>query len=333
MDGYPIVVAFDGSETAEAALCWALDEGVRRRTSVCIAHVLDPECRIGEPGMAGSDDRRRAAEATVERMAREAEDWGQLGITVSGTVLDGPVARALCERSRRASMLVLGDRGVGGFPGQRIGSVSLAVAAHADCPVVVVRGVPHASSRPIAVGVDDAPEARLAVGFAFQEAAARGVSVLAVRGWSVPAELRAIDEDWVQPALVEQERAEQRVLITGLSSWRDRFPMVAVERRLVPVTATHALTIASRDAQLVVVGDRGSGGFAGLRLGSVAEQVLQHSLCAVMVVRGSLAPAVLRSAAGYLAEPALAAAPGRSGSPDTFDVVGGRIGHGAHPGT
>jgi nucleotide-binding universal stress UspA family protein len=109
-------------------------------------------------------------------------------VELTGAVLDGPAATVLCELSQRAGLLVLGGRGLGGFADLFLGSVSLAVATHARCPVVVVRegAAIEATDRPIAVGVDDSDRAQLAIGFAMQEAAARGVDLVAVRAWSPP---------------------------------------------------------------------------------------------------------------------------------------------------
>jgi nucleotide-binding universal stress UspA family protein len=240
---------------------------------VCLAHVLDPQARLPElvgAGHVASDHSR--AESIMRRRAVEAYDWGRLGIDVTGEVLDGPVARALCQRCAAASMIVVGDRGLGGFAGLRVGSVSLEVAAHAVCPVVVVRGELHASNRrPVAVGVDDAPEAKLAVRYAFEEAASRGVGLVVVRAYG---------------ATVDRAD-EQRLVAEAVTSWQGRYPSVGVTTRLMPITAPHALTLVSHEAQLMVVGSRGCGGLAGLPLGAVSQQVLQHALCSVMVVRGA----------------------------------------------
>jgi len=284
MDDSPIIVASDGSARSAAAIQWALHEGERRKLPVCLAYVLDPESRRSGLGAAGPvADVRSEAEASMRRLAAEAYDWGRLGIEVTGVVLDGPVARALCHRSSAASMIVVGDRGVGGFTGLRLGSVSLEVAAHAGCPVVVVRGELHVPDRrPVVVGVDDAPEARLAVQFAFEEAAIRGVGLVAVRACSAR-EWRPDDETDGGPG--QPPVAAQRLVAEAVTCWHDRYPSVDVTSRLMPVTATHALTLASHGAQLVVVGSRGSGGLAGLPLGAVSQQVLQHALCSVMVVR------------------------------------------------
>jgi len=287
MDGKPIVVAYDGSEQSDMALRWALDEGVRRASPVAIAHVLTPDLSLltlhHRARLSRVDEETKSA---VERIANEAYDWGRLGIEVTGAVLDGPVAHVLCEQSRRASMVVMGARGAGGFAGLRTGSVSLKVAAHAHCPVVVVReNVRVSDRRPVAVGVDDSAEGRLAVGLAFEEAALRGVALVAVRGWGPPPLRWHADE---LPAPINEARAtsEQQLVDDLVASWRQRYPNVNVMTRLACVTAGHALTVASREAQFMVIGSRGTGGIVDLALGSVSQQLLHHSLCSLMIVRG-----------------------------------------------
>jgi nucleotide-binding universal stress UspA family protein len=286
MDGKPIVVAYDGSEQSDMALRWALDEGVRRASPVAIAHVLAPDMHL--PGPRGRPSRLdQEAESAVDRIANESYDWGRLGIEVTGAVLDGPVAEALCEQSRTASMVVMGARGLGGFAGLRTGSVSLKVAAHAHCPVVLVReNVRAPDRRPVVAGVDDSAVGRLAVGLAFEEAALRDVALVAVRAWAPPrVPWHAAIE---RPAPMSDARAatEQQLVDDVVASWRERYPNVDVTTRLACVTAAHALTVASRDAQLMVIGSRGSGGIVNLALGSVSQQLLHHSLCSLMVVRG-----------------------------------------------
>lgn len=284
MSDSTIIVAFDGSAGAQAAMQWALDEGERRRLPVCLAHVLDRESRLPELVGAGNvAGVRPGAESIMRRLAVDAYDWGRLGIEVTGEVLDGPVARALCRRSSAASMIVVGDRGLGGFAGLRVGSVSLAVAAHAACPVVVVRGELRAPNRrPVAVGVDKAHEARLAVQYAFEEAAIRGVGLVAVRAYSAG---NGRTDHRTGRGPDRSGAVEQGVVAEAVTCWQRRYPSVPVTTRLMPVTATHALTLVSHEAQLIVVGSRGSGGLAGVPLGAVSQQVLQHALCPVMVVR------------------------------------------------
>lgn len=118
-----------------------------------------------------------------------------------------------------------------------------------------------------------------------EEAALRGVGLVAVRGrgserppWYAAGKL-AYSHD-------EQAGSEDHLVDDVIGGWRDRYPNVAVTTKVARVTAIHALTVASRDAQLMVVGARGTGGLAALALGSVGQQLLHHSLCSLMVVRG-----------------------------------------------
>ena len=173
MSGKQIVVGYDGSTPARAALAWAVDEGVRCGLPVRLVQVLG---RDRPP-----EDPRRGAEAALKRLAADLDDWGALGVPVTAAVVEGAAALSLCELSGDAGLLVVGDRGQGGFTGLRMGSVSLTVATYAQCPVVVVRGgVGVPSSRPVAVGTDGSPHGELAVAHAFAEAAARSVGLIVV---------------------------------------------------------------------------------------------------------------------------------------------------------
>jgi nucleotide-binding universal stress UspA family protein len=81
------------------------------------------------------------------------------------------------------------------------------------------------------------------------------------------------------------EGDEARVLAEALAGWADKYPDVVVRQRLVRRGPRRALIDASRRAQLVVVGTRGRGGFAGLLLGSVSQALLHHAAGPVVVVR------------------------------------------------
>ncbi len=290
-----IIVGYDGSQGAKAALRWALDEGATHRFAVHLVYVLERPLRsvpvppmLGEVHAAGQCEH---ALSTLDRAVTEATSATRVNVEITSAVLDGPPATVLCEQSEGSRMLVLGHRAKGGLSGLFIGSVSQAVATHARCPVVVVRhGAPtQTNGRPVAVGVDESAQAQYAIGFAIDEAATRGVGLVAVRAWT-PAHL-----PWrmdVRPLLfdvAELETAERHVLTEALNGWRDKYPGVAVSTRLISSDARHALAAVSRDAQLLVVGSRGHGGFEGLLLGSVSHYLLHHAACPVAITR-ELAP-------------------------------------------
>ncbi|MGN9906591.1 universal stress protein [Phytohabitans sp. LJ34] len=268
----PIVVGFDESDGARAALRWAMDEGARGGAPVDLVYAFDWPVMDGAASLAPAvwpdygarDEAGKAVTAAVAQTHERHPD-----VAVTGAVVAGAATAVLVERSHRARLVVLGGRGAGGFAGQLVGSTSVSVSAHARCPVVVVRGREPAAGAPVVVGVDGSDQALLAVEFAFAAAAGRGTSLQVVRAGD-------------QPAHVDAARAETAGLV---SAWRDTYPQVPASVHVVAGSAAAALVEASGGAQLVAVGSRGRGGFRGLLLGSVSQQLLYHADCPVAVVR------------------------------------------------
>ena len=95
--------------------------------------------------------------------------------------VDGPPARAVAESGSGASMLVVGSRGAGAFTALLLGSVSRYAAAHAACPVVVVRDLSPITSGLVGVGVADLEDCAGPLTFAFEEASLRTAAVLAIQ--------------------------------------------------------------------------------------------------------------------------------------------------------
>ena len=281
----PIVVGYDGSSSAEAAVDWAVAEGIRTATPVLLAYAFEWPTGAGPimPGPAAWPDAasRRDAETLVRVAAAEATERHP-GAQVASTVLDGPAAIRLREKSRTASLLVVGNRGHGGFADLLLGSTSVAVSAHAHCPVVVVRGSVVADA-PVVAGVDGSEASLQALRFAVEQAAGRGVELRVVRAWTPPA------QRWRPPAFDSREivAAERAVLDDELALWREKYPELTITAEAVGDSPGRVLVEASRTASLVVVGSRGHGGFTGLLLGSVSQQLLHHSHSPVAVIRES----------------------------------------------
>lgn len=282
----PVVVGVDGSESALRATRWAAREAARRKLPLQVVHALGwpiEPYSAWNPGF-GTDYRRQAEElaaASVADAARVAAETVP-GITVDQRVLTGfPIPR-LTELSHDAGLLVLGSRGRGGVVGLLTGSVAVALAAHAACPVVVVREGGERTEGPVVVGVDGSPLSEAAVGFAFDAAAVRGAPLLAVHAWNdtfLAPEL-TVAFDW--DAIVEEERA---LLAERLAGWGTKYPDVPVQRLVVNDYPARALVEHSVKAQLVVVGSHGRGGLTGLVLGSVSQALLHRAECPVAVVR------------------------------------------------
>ena len=282
-----VLVGIDGSPAALTAVRWAAREAVRRRAPIRMVNAFGwmPVHDADDPLQVvpkRRDALRRAAEESlavaVAQVAEVAPD-----VEVSQEVMTGMPAALLVALSAEAQLAVVGQRGLGGFAGLLLGSVGAAVAAHAACPVLVVRGATDPpQDGPVVVGVDGSPQSDAAVAFAVEAAAARGVSLRAVHAWLdsvVPVMVsKAVDWDIVA--------AQQANLRTNcLAGWREKYPDLPIEPLLIEDRPAHALMDSIDDAQLVVVGSRGRGGLAGMTLGSVSQALLHHAGCPVAVVR------------------------------------------------
>ncbi|MFE9339215.1 universal stress protein [Streptomyces sp. NPDC007063] len=283
------VVGTDGSPPAAAAVEYAAREAVCRSARLRIVHSVD---WVPPPGIATALDEagRQALRESGERVLSEAAARARSvapEVDVRTTLASGDPRPVLAELSRDALMTVVGSSGNSGITGGLLGSVSRHLATRAEGPLLVVRGTP-APGGPVVVGIDGSPAAEAATAFAFAEAAACGGPLVALHAWSewsvppVPPHDPALR---YAKAPGELQAGEERLLAELLSGWGERCPDVALERRTVRERPRQALIEASRTARLLVVGSRGEGGFAGLRLGSVSIAVLHHAHCSVAVVR------------------------------------------------
>ncbi|MGC9665173.1 universal stress protein [Planosporangium sp. 12N6] len=287
----PVVVGVDGSARSLDAVDVAAREAALRRHPLHVTHAyLWPYVAVppGAVPVSRSDD---ALRRDAERVVREAVDRARSvapSVGITGEVDVGAPVPALLERSRTATLVVIGDRGLGGFTGLLVGSVAVELAAHAASPVLVARGSPEPTGD-VLVGVDGSPAGEVAVAFAFAEAALRGSGLAALYAWTDPAWYDLSGMQFVATDPTRLEAEAERVLAEPVARWHERYPEVPVRFRLVRGRAPQALIEASAGAQLVVVGSRGRGGFTGLLLGSVSQALLHHAACPVAVVRAGLA--------------------------------------------
>ncbi|MFF7986112.1 universal stress protein [Streptomyces sp. NPDC007901] len=280
----PLVVGVDGSEPSLRAVDWAADEAALRRTPLRLVHASLWERYEGiSPADARTEPSEQVmAEDIVEAAARRAR-YRQPDVKVSTEVLPEEPEYALVRESRDAGLLVLGNRGRGGLAEALLGSVSLAVAAHAHCPVIVLRGDQDTRGGAgrhgrILLGVGDRREA---VRFALREAELRGAELAALRAWWCPAH-----ETTDHPLLAgAPARAHEQAAAERLEEALNEAPEgLTLRRRTVEGHARQVLSAASRDADLLVVGARRKSGHRGLPLGRTAHDALHHSACPVAVV-------------------------------------------------
>jgi nucleotide-binding universal stress UspA family protein len=196
-------------------------------------------------------------------------------------------ARALLEASDGFDLLVVGARGLGGFKGLLLGSVSQKCLQHSKIPIAVVRGVrvrPRAAGdERVVVGIDGSATSRRALRWARDEAAAREATLGVVHAWHIPA-AAVSPYGWVAVESAPFSEAAQELLTTAVREEVGERAVAPVAPEVVEGPAAPVLLDAAVDADLVVVGSRGHGGFTGMLLGSVAQQVARHAPCPVVVV-------------------------------------------------
>jgi len=285
--GAPIVVGVDGSARSLVAVETAVAEAALRHRRLRIVHAFSwpPTAATATPGLTGSARRVRweQAEQYLAEAARVADKCAP-DVTTTVEMISGPAVSVLLDESREAALLVIGDRGLGDLTELVIGSVASHTTTHAHCPVIVARGEPRPDG-PVVVGVDGSAISALALGFAADEAALRGIDLVAVHAWNggdgteLNADLPMTYEFW------SGEEEEKRVLAEAVAGIGQRHPDLRVRQQARRGSARRMLAGWSRTAQLVVVGNRGHGGFAGLLLGSVSQYLIHHAGCPVAVVR------------------------------------------------
>ncbi|MFE2422982.1 universal stress protein [Streptomyces hokutonensis] len=283
----PIVVGVDGSEPSLRAVDWAADEAAVRGLPLRLVYASLWERYEGTSlaDEVGKPTEQVLAEDIVDSAARRARGRHP-DLDVSVDVLPEEPEYALVSEARHATALVLGTRGRSGLTEMLLGSVSLTVAAHADCPVIVLRGshdnrAGSGTHGRVVVGVGEDGKESPAVRFAAEEARRRGVPLEAVRAWRCPAH-ETTDHPLMsgEPARLHEERAVEALDAAVADVPAD----VELHRRTVEGNARRVLLDAAADADLLVVGAKRRDVTFGLQLGRVAHAVLHHSSCPVAVV-------------------------------------------------
>ncbi|MGK2950729.1 MAG: universal stress protein [Acidimicrobiales bacterium] len=281
-----IIVGVDGSEGSAHALSWAVAEAAVRgwgvRAIMAWGWVDQRRTLLGEtfdPGFSEDAARDTLADYLDSAVGQEAARG------IERIVVAELPARALIDASKGAALLVVGARGLGGFGGLLLGSVSQRCLHGAHCPVAVLRSEaqPHIRHERVVVGVDGSPGATAALRWAVDEAAARSAVLETLHAWQPPFmggyPLTALSD----PAVYEQAAGEvlQEALAGVDTSGLARPPQPS----LVQGSAAGSLVDSSERADLVVVGAHGRSRLHGTLVGSVSQQVAVHATSAVVVVR------------------------------------------------
>ncbi|MFJ8632377.1 universal stress protein [Streptomyces sp. NPDC093568] len=284
----PLVVGVDGSDSSLVAVDWAVDEAARHGLPLRLLYASLWERYEGSRPSLRTD--RPAEEILVQHIIASCTERARLrdpAVKSSGEVLPDDAVSVLLKAGHEAFALVTGSRGRGDIAGRLLGSVSLAVAARAVCPVIVVRGSERnlrgAYGR-VVVGVGDSTEGDGAVRFAAREARVRGCALTAVRAWRSPAHEPVDDLRTAGDASGAHEEQAANRLTDALRETGREHPEGEVHRQLTEGPAHRVLLEASADADLIVVGALRRHGHFGLQLGRAAHSLLHHSECPVAIV-------------------------------------------------
>lgn len=292
-----IVVGYDASPEAELAIDWAVGRAKLTGSKLHVLNVLQVEPAPGLSGLGyipadySPDDLDIAKLAGVQRAI---DELGKDDVVVSWS--PGNPAWQLVEASGDASLIVVGSRGRGALAAGLLGSTAYAVAAHSECPVVVVRGHhngEHAPApgpnHPIVVGVEDADTSRELLVAAGDLAAESGALLRIVRASQLPtfgdwaAAFRPSRGD-VDNAIVEHDTDILNACVELIRRNHADLKIEAIHETGDP---SAVLVSKAKSASMIVVGSRGRGGFRGLLLGSVSHAVIQLAECPVYVIRSA----------------------------------------------
>lgn len=288
-----IVVAVDGSDAGAAAVAWAANAAAKRSAPLKLVTAYTmPQFMYADGMIPPQELYDQLEDEAMEKIndAREIVKGFDESIEVSYYIGEATPIDLLLQLSEDADIVVMGSRGLGGLSGLVLGSVSSAVVSHAACPVVVVRKDNDVTVEnkygPVVVGVDGSDISRKALDYAFREADARGATLRAVHSWAdAQVQTSLVGLAAVQSQLDAMSAQERKILQDELAPMREKYPEVTVEEVVERDRPIQVLKENSDDAQLLVLGSHGRGGFRGMLLGSTSRALLQYAPCPMMVVR------------------------------------------------
>lgn len=292
-----VVVGVDGSGNSDDALAWAAEQAGLERRGLTLVHAIGPSGAAWAEAY-GMDhglllDAMRGEGQVILDRARALVEQSHPGLEVHDLLRLTDPRLALMELSEQAATVVVGSRGRGPVKRLVLGSVSVAVARHASCPVVVIR--PHdpgAARHGVLVGIDGTERSVPALEFAFRQAAQRSLPLTVMYCfWDVrgaASGMGPVDDD--EPGF----DTERLLLSEAVSGQRERFPDVPVTLQLARGLADDCLVRAAHRMDMVVVGVHTTRSLIGFFEGQVDRAVVEHAPCVVAVVPSGarrLAPA------------------------------------------
>ena len=282
-DTRTVVVGVDASQESQEALTWA--RGIAGADDrIVVVHAWEIPLMTGYDMVVAVDisEIEQLSQQGLDELVAKLDDPRVVPVTHRGHA-----GRALVDAGKDADLIVVGHRGNSRLS-LMLGSTANYVLHHTERPVVVVRGEePTVPPLRVVVGVDDYddPEDSPSVRALQWAANLPGVQeVRAMHAWFLP----PLAVGMFHPAstdLTAMDEAGQRVADRVVEAAGPFPDGVTVTAEVARGTGGFALIEASREADLVVVGRRGRGGFASLLLGSTSAETAAHSHAPVAVIR------------------------------------------------
>jgi nucleotide-binding universal stress UspA family protein len=287
----PVIVGVDGSDGAMGAVRWATREaGLRQIPLKIVAATPTFDPRVIYAGVPPSylydlADAARADLSVALDVANAEAKQADVDVVISTQLLSGEPVAELIAASAEAEIFAVGLHGAHRTGISTVGSFAWALAGHARSPVAVVsdRGLDRPVHGEVVVGVDSSAYSRRALELAFREASLRGAELRVVHAWT----WLDIDSvlDPINTVPRERPHGESITLAEMLAGYREEFPEVNVRQQVIEGRPASTLAATAAHADLLIVGNRGRGGFASVMLGSTSRRLLGTVECPLLISR------------------------------------------------
>ena len=280
-----ILVGVDGSHASYKATWWAANYAKQAGLTLQIvcAYSLPSYAAVSFDATYTAMGDDNAAHSDAQEILSKAKAIAdEQGVEATTLIVTGDPASVFVELSRNYNLIVIGNRGKGGLAERLLGTTSSSLPAYAYCPIVVVPytdddgNLMHLNNTitRVAVGSDESKWGLKALEIAANFAAAWDAELDVIS--AVP-NMKGSDDEGVMASFKDD-------LEVRIKPLEEAHPDLKINKQIVPGPAVGALTKASYDHDVVVVGSRGRGGFTGLLLGSTSQGLLQHAVGPVYVV-------------------------------------------------
>lgn len=280
-----ILVGVDGSHASYKATWWAANYAKHAGLTLQIvcAYSLPSYAAVSFDATYTAMGDDNAAHSDAQEILSKAKAIAdEQGVEATTLIVTGDPASVFVELSRNYNLIVIDNRGKGGLAERLLGTTSSSLPAYAYCPIVVVPytdddgNLMHLNNTitKVAVGSDESKWGLKALEIAANFAAAWDAELDVIS--AVP-NMKGSDDEGVMASFKDD-------LEVRIKPLEEAHPDLKINKQIVPGPAVGALTKASYDHDVVVVGSRGRGGFTGLLLGSTSQGLLQHAVGPVYVV-------------------------------------------------